>query len=63
MDNVETLRHAIGESHEIMAGVIAALVAIHIGAALMHHFINRDDILTRISPVCLNRWLDRLRGM
>ncbi|HAX91397.1 MAG TPA: cytochrome B [Rhodospirillaceae bacterium] len=63
VENVEGLHHALEESHEIMAGVIAALTAIHIGAALKHHFIDRDDILTRISPVSLNRWLDRLRGM
>jgi cytochrome b561 len=42
------LQHLFKEMHEWLAyGLIATLCA-HIGAALKHHFINKDDILRRI---------------
>ncbi|MFA6279755.1 MAG: cytochrome b [Bdellovibrionales bacterium] len=51
----------IEESHESLAGLLVLLVGIHTGAALLHHFFERDDILLRMSPVCLGGWLNRLR--
>jgi cytochrome b561 len=41
------------EIHEILAYLTIALLALHIGAALKHHFINKDNVLTRMIP-CLN---------
>lgn len=40
----------LGEIHE--TGMIAffVLLALHVGAALMHHFINKDGILKRMLP-------------
>lgn len=37
-----------GEIHEILAWSLMALVALHLLAALKHHFINKDRTLTRM---------------
>ncbi|HZV53465.1 MAG TPA: cytochrome b [Rhodocyclaceae bacterium] len=42
----DTLR----EVHEALNFLMIALVAGHVGAALKHHFVDRDDILTRMAP-------------
>ena len=44
---METLTENI---HEKLAILIALLLALHIGAALKHHFINKDDVLARMVP-------------
>ena len=36
------------EAHELLGWVMLALVAIHVGAALYHHFILRDGVLGRM---------------
>lgn len=35
--------------HEISAWMLAGLVALHVAAALKHHFIDRDGLLSRMS--------------
>jgi cytochrome b561 len=42
----DTLR----DVHQALNFLMIAIVAGHVGAALKHHFIDRDDILTRMSP-------------
>lgn len=43
--------HKIGETlHGINAWVIAALIALHVAAALYHHFVRRDGVLKRMLP-------------
>ncbi len=37
-------------THASIAAAAAALVALHIAAALWHHVIQRDDVLTRMLP-------------
>jgi len=37
-----------GEAHEILAYLWIALLVLHIGAALRHHFILKDDVLRRM---------------
>ncbi len=37
--------------HELMSNLTIALLALHVLAALKHHFINRDDVLRRMLPV------------
>ena len=44
------------EVHELLAFMIVGLFLLHVGAALRHHFVLKDDILTRMAP-----WL-RVRG-
>ena len=38
------------EFHETLAYGAIALIVLHIGAALKHHFIIRDDVLRRMLP-------------
>lgn len=45
---------AAHETHEIFGLLMAALVVLHIAAALRHHFIRRDNALARMAP-----WLQR----
>lgn len=43
--------HEIGETlHTLNAYVITALIALHIVAALYHHFIRKDNVLKRMLP-------------
>jgi len=44
---METLTENV---HEKMAILIALLLLLHIGAALKHHFVDKDDVLTRMVP-------------
>lgn len=46
----DKLAHMLGNVHEFWAFVILALLAMHIAASLKHHYIDRDDILTRMMP-------------
>jgi cytochrome b561 len=36
--------------HSVVARLILALLILHVAAALKHHFVDRDDILTRMLP-------------
>ena len=36
--------------HEYMGMAMAALLILHIAAALKHHFVNKDDVLNRMAP-------------
>ena len=38
------------EAHKLLNFSMAALVGAHIGAALKHHFIDRDEVLARMLP-------------
>lgn len=40
----------LGEVHEVLAFTLAGLVAVHVLAALKHHFFNRDGVLLRMMP-------------
>jgi cytochrome b561 len=42
------LRHLFAEIHKWLAYALIATFFAHVGAALKHHFINKDDILKRI---------------
>ncbi len=37
-------------THETLAWTLAAVVALHVGAALKHHFMLKDDVLRRMLP-------------
>jgi len=43
-----TVRQWLEESHMVLAYVLAAVVLIHIAAALRHHFLKRNDVLRRM---------------
>ncbi len=42
----------LSTSHFILGWGIAALIVVHIGAALKHHYLDKDFILTRMLPFC-----------
>ena len=37
-------------AHGGLAVLLVALLLLHVGAALKHHFVLRDDVLTRMLP-------------
>ncbi len=39
---------SIGEFHGVIAGLLMLLIFLHIGAALYHQFIRKDDLLSRM---------------
>jgi len=46
-NNLEDFFH---HTHEIAGGILIALLFVHIGAALKHHIVNKDDVLKRMLP-------------
>jgi cytochrome b561 len=42
--------HSAGDIHSLLVNVLLALVAVHVLAALFHHFIARDRVLKRMLP-------------
>lgn len=40
----------VGEVHETLAWVMLGVLALHVAAALKHHFILKDDVLVRMLP-------------
>jgi len=46
----KALHDTVGGVHEFLANVILALLAIHVVAALWHHFVKKDNVLTRMLP-------------
>jgi cytochrome b561 len=46
----KALAEAIKPWHEILAWAMALLVLTHLGAALKHHFIDRDGLIGRMWP-------------
>lgn len=52
-ENVEdrqALTEQLAQFHEWFALSIVALLVLHVGAALKHHYIEKDDVLTRMIP-------------
>ncbi len=47
--------HMFGDYHLWFAYSTLLLLALHLGAALKHHFVDRDTVLTRMLP----RWVQR----
>lgn len=41
---------SFGEIHEVLAYLTIILLCLHIGAALKHHFIDKDNVLTHMLP-------------
>jgi cytochrome b561 len=44
---------ALHEAHEAAAKTLFVIALVHIGAALKHHFIDRDNVLRRMLPMRL----------
>lgn len=50
IERSEGLENFFSNAHELMAGLIFVLLLIHVGAALKHHYKDKDDVLTRMVP-------------
>jgi cytochrome b561 len=46
----EPLSHFFGETHELLANGIIALLLVHAGAAIYHHHIVKDNVLRSMAP-------------
>lgn len=46
----EDLKETLEKVHELLARALWITVLIHVGAALKHHFLDRDDVLRRMLP-------------
>lgn len=49
--HVEWVKDIFMAAHVYLSWVVIALVAIHAGAALRHHFVEKDDVLIRMLPL------------
>jgi cytochrome b561 len=49
------LGNLLQEVHETLNWILILIVAGHAGAALVHHFVDRDDVLTRMLPARRSR--------
>src|SRR5579872_6386739 len=52
------VREVLENIHATLAWVVVAFVALHASAALKHHFVERDDVLLRMTPQYLRRILN-----
>lgn len=50
LEKNKPLGKALEEVHEMLGYIILAFVAVHVVAALKHHFIDRDNVLARMLP-------------
>ncbi|QID17983.1 cytochrome b [Nitrogeniibacter mangrovi] len=50
LDKNKALGDALAEVHETLAFILLGLVVVHAAAALKHHFIDRDTVLSRMLP-------------
>lgn len=50
LTNKEDIVWRFHQLHVISTGALIALLLLHVGAALKHHFIDKDTVLTRMSP-------------
>jgi cytochrome b561 len=54
-DTLHGLRKLFGRTHATLAWVAYFTIALHVAAALKHHLIDRDDVLTRMLPLLPSR--------
>ena len=50
LDKDKALAHTLKEVHEVLANSLMLLVLLHIGAALKHQLIDKDQLLERMRP-------------
>ncbi len=57
----EALRQSLAgivlEAHELLAWGTCLLLLMHVGAALKHHFVNRDEVLSHMVPIAARQSL------
>jgi cytochrome b561 len=50
-DQLHAARKLFGKTHALLAWVAYATIVLHVGAALKHQFLDRDDVLARMIPL------------
>ncbi len=55
LENRREVAGQIAEVHKLIAFVMIGLLVLHIGAALKHHFLDRDGVLLRMAPFLARR--------
>ena len=50
MSPSEALEKSLKNAHEWLAVLVFVLLLLHVGAALKHHFKDKDDVLRRMMP-------------
>lgn len=45
-----SLRETWGDRHVLLVWILIVVIALHVGAALFHHFVKKDAILARMTP-------------
>lgn len=50
LEKNEVMAQFFFDVHEMTGYLVIALVVVHVGAALKHHFIDRDNVLKRMLP-------------
>jgi cytochrome b561 len=50
LENKKPVEEFFYETHEILAYAMMGLIGLHIGAALKHHFVQKDEVLIRMIP-------------
>ena len=58
----KALQESIGDVHGFLAYSVLVLLVLHVGAALRHHFMLRDDTLMRMTPSRTEKFLRFIRG-
>ncbi len=56
------LSHSIGEVHELLAYTLLILLALHVAAAIRHHWLLKDETILRMTPKWCEGLLQKLRG-
>ncbi|HEU0117395.1 MAG TPA: cytochrome b [Alphaproteobacteria bacterium] len=62
LENKKEIGHAASAVHYYAAWLLAGLLVLHAGAAWKHHLFDRDDVLLRMAPGFLHKFLHFLRG-
>jgi cytochrome b561 len=62
LQGIEGISHDLFELHEMMAFLLIGLFGLHVGAALKHHFMLKNDIVLRMTPRFSHGLLRALRG-
>jgi cytochrome b561 len=62
LDSKKQIGGVLDAMHDYGAYLLAGLLVLHVAAAHKHHWLDGDDVLTRMAPGPIARVLDRLRG-
>lgn len=62
LQGIAGISHDLFELHETLAYILIGLFLLHVGAALKHHFMLKNDIVLRMTPRFTHGLLRALRG-